>query len=202
MVSSVTRLVSCAFALLVLHGCTLAPLAPPAASNPDWARLKSDLEKLSTWELRGRVNVRYEGESYTSRINWQQARDDYAIRLWGTFNAGNTRITGKPGSVTLETDGRVSKARTPEKLILRELGYELPVSSLNYWIKGLPAPRPRAQLTFNEFNHLAQIEQDGWLINYPDPRQYANISLPRRIEVSRSEEDIRLVFVGLNWTLD
>jgi len=202
MVSSFTRLVSCAFALSLLYSCMLAPLAPPAVSNPDWARLKSDLEKLSTWELRGRVNVRYEGESYTPRINWQQEHDDYAIRLWGTFNAGNTRITGKPGSVTLETDGRVSNARTPEKLILRELGYELPVSSLNYWIKGLPAPRPRAQLTFDEFNHLARIEQDGWLINYPDPRQYANITLPRRIEVSLSEKDIRLVFVGLNWTLD
>ena len=144
MVSSFTRLVSCAFALFFLYGCTLAPLAPPAVSNPNWAKLKPDLEKLSTWELRGRVNVRYEGESYTPRINWQQERDDYAIRLWGTFNAGNTLITGKPGSVTLETDGRVSNARTPEKLILRELGYELPVSSLNYWIKGLPAPRPRA----------------------------------------------------------
>ncbi len=83
------------FPALSLYSCMLAPLAPPAVSNPDWARLKSDLEKLSTWELRGRVNVRYEGESYTPRINWQQERDDYAIRLWGTFNAGNTRITGK-----------------------------------------------------------------------------------------------------------
>ena len=66
----------------------------------------------------------------------------------------------------------------------------------------LPAPRPRAQLTFNEFNHLEQIEQEGWLINYSDPRQYTDISLPRRIEISRGEDDIKLVFVGLNWTLD
>ena len=149
--SLISRLSGCAIALFSLHGCILAP---PAESNSDWARLKSDLQELTTWELRGRVNIRYEGESHTPRIRWQQDQDDYAIRLWGTFNAGNTLITGKSGSVTLETDGRTSKARTPEKLILRELGYELPVSSLNYWIKGLPAPRPRAQLTFNEFNHL------------------------------------------------
>ena len=58
------------------------------------------------------------------------------------------------------------------------------------------------RLTFNAFNHLEKIEQEGWLINYPDPRQYTDISLPRRIEVSRSEDDIKLVFVGLNWTLD
>ncbi len=199
MTSLISRLSGCAIALFSLHGCILAP---PAESNSDWARLKSDLQELTIWELRGRVNIRYEGESHTPRIRWQQDQDDYAIRLWGTFNAGNTLITGKLGSVTLETDGRTSKARTPEKLILRELGYELPVSSLNYWIKGLPAPRPRAQLTFNEFNHLEQIEQEGWLINYPDPRQYTDISLPRRIEISRGEDDIKLVFVGLNWTLD
>ena len=191
------------FALLtlsaLLHACTLAP---PAASNPNWTLLQDQLSALESWQLRGRVNIRYDGESHTPRIDWRQRSDDYTIRLWGTFNAGNTLITGNPAGVSLETDGRTQQARTPERLILRELGYELPVSSLNYWIKGLPAPRPRPQLSFDEANRLTEIQQDGWLIRYPDPRQYGALSLPRRIEVSRSEQDIRLVFVGLNWILD
>ena len=182
----------------LLQGCLVAP---PAASNPDWNRLQAELQSLSEWQLRGRVNIRYDGESHTPRINWQQADDDYTIRLWGTFNAGNTLITGTPESVSLETDGRTRVANTPEGLILRELGYELPVSSLNYWIKGVPAPQPRPVITFDELNRLTAIEQDGWLIRYPDLRQYGALSLPRRIEVSRTERDIRLVFVGLNWTL-
>lgn len=62
MTSLISRLSGCAIALFSLHGCMLAP---PAESNSDWARLKSDLQELTTWELRGRVNIRYEGESHT-----------------------------------------------------------------------------------------------------------------------------------------
>lgn len=183
---------------LILQGCAIAP---PAAQNPDWSALQDKLQQLKSWQLRGRVNIRYEGESYTPRLRWQQASSDYEIRLWGTFNAGNTLIKGNPDGVSLETDGRTSNARTPERLILNELGYEFPVSSLVYWIKGQPAPAPRPQISFDELNQLEEIQQDGWTIRYPDPRQYGELSLPRRIEVSRSEQDIRLVFVGLSWTL-
>lgn len=196
--ASLAPLATLACLLLALHGCTLAP---PAASNPDWSALRSRLATLDHWQLQGRVNVRYEGESHTPRIRWQQSEDDYQIRLWGTFNAGNTLISGTPKGVKLETDGRTSNARTPERLVLNELGYELPVSALNYWIKGLPAPRPRSQIAFDESNLLAEIRQDGWTVRYLDLRQYGSLTLPRRIELSRDDRDIRLLFIGLNWTL-
>lgn len=185
--------------LLLLQACISAP---PAASNPNWAVLQTQLESLERWQLRGRVNVRYQGESHTPRIDWQQNVDDYRIRVWGTFNAGNTLIHGNEAGVSLESRGRTTRAATPEGLILRELGYELPVSSLNYWIKGLPAPDSLYELAFDELNRLSELTQDGWLIRYPDPRQYGALSLPRRIEASHGERDISLTFVGLNWTLD
>lgn len=193
------RRIGLAALLLVLQACASAP---PAANNPNWAALQTRLESLESWRLRGRVNVRYQGDSHTPRIDWQQDRSDYRIRLWGTFNAGNTLIEGSENGVSLDSQGRTSQAATPEGLILRELGYELPVSSLNYWIKGLPAPDSRYNLAFDELNRLSELTQEGWLIRYPDPRQYGQLTLPRRIEASHSERDIRLTFVGLNWTLD
>ena len=44
--------------------------------------------------------------------------------------------------------------------------------------------------------------QDGWTVNYPDPRQYGELTLPRRVDVTRPLDDVRLRFVGLSWTLD
>jgi outer membrane lipoprotein LolB len=102
----------------------------------------------------------------------------------------------------MEQDGRVLNAQSPEDLILQQLGYELPVSYLEFWIKGLPAPKSSADLDFNELNQLIEINQDGWTVNYTDPRQYGSISLPRRIEITRPINDIRLRFIGLTWTLD
>ena len=191
---------SLVFASLFLAACT--SIAPPAEENSDWARQRNQLQDLDSWELRGRVNVRYDNESHTPTINWLQQSNEYEIRLWGTLNAGNTLIVGRPGYVTLESGGETLSANSPEDLILQELGYELPVSQLNYWIKGLPAPDSDAQLSFNELNQLTTIEQAEWTITLSDMRQYGALSLPRRVELTRPRNDIRLRFIGLNWTAD
>ena len=175
--------------------------APPVAETGDWLRQRESLEALDAWQFRGRVNVRYENESHTPRILWRQQNRNYNIRLWGSFNTGNTRITGDPDGVILESDGEVLSAETPEDLILQQLGYELPVSHLEYWIRGLPAPGGEAALLFNERDQLAGIQQEGWSVSYPDPRQYGEISLPGEMEVLRSADDVRLRFVGLRWTI-
>jgi len=177
-------------------------LAPPAEEDSDWTRQRGQLESLDSWELRGRVNVRYDNESHTPTINWLQQNLEYRIDLWGTLNAGRTLIQGRPEYVTLENDGQTLTADSPEELILQQLGYELPVSQLSYWIKGLPAPDSDAQLSFNELNQLTTIEQSDWTIVLSDIRQYGPISLPRRVDLSRPRNDIRLRFFRLNWTLD
>jgi outer membrane lipoprotein LolB len=189
---------------LVLLGTFLSTcaIAPPASENSDWSRQRDQLQELDSWELRGRVNVRYDNESHTPRIIWLQQNVDYNIRLWGTFNAGATEIVGRPGFVTMENDGQTLSANSPEDLILEQLGYELPVSQLNYWIKGLPAPDSEAQLVFNELNQLTTIQQADWTINLSDMRQYGALNLPRRVELTRPRNDIRLRFIGLNWTGD
>lgn len=189
---------------LLIACCTIVSCttAPPAQVNSDWVRQSDLLRQLESWQLRGRVNVRYNNESHTPRIQWAQQNLDYNIRLWGTFNAGSTTIVGRPGFVTLEQNGDVVSASSPEDLILQQLGYELPVSYLEYWVKGLPAPESRADLSFNELNQLVGIYQDGWTVSYSDPRQYGSLTLPRQIELTRPQNDIRLRFVGLNWTVD
>lgn len=195
---SAAMVTACAL-LLTLAACQST--APPAGENSSWIQLRNALQGLDNWQLRGRVNVRYYDESHTPRIQWQQSQEQYHIRLWGTFNAGNTEIEGQPGLVTLEQDGEVLTASSPEDLILQQLGYELPVSHLEYWIRGIPAPVSEAQLNFNDLNQLTTLQQDGWSVIYSDMRQYERLSLPRRVDVSREAGDVRLRFVGLDWTL-
>jgi len=175
---------------------------PPIFSGASWHQQRVTIEELQNWQLRGRVNVQYNGESHTPRIQWEQKNTEYSIRLWGTFNAGNTRITGRPGLVKMERDGDVITASSPEELILQQLGYELPVSYLEYWIRKLPTPSSEAELIFDDLNQLSEIRQDGWTIKYIEPRQYEELILPRRVEITHPRNDIRLRFVGLTWTLD
>jgi len=184
----------------VLLSCSAT--APPVVENTDWVAHRNQMEALDSWQLQGRVNVRYDNESHTPRIRWMQQSGEYHIRLWGTFNAGNTSIIGRPGFVVLEQGNQTLRAASAEALILQQLGYELPVSNLNYWIKGLPVPALESTQEFNELNLLSTLVQDGWTIYYSDYRQYEQLSLPGEIELLRTENDIRLRFLRLSWALE
>ena len=109
-------------------------------------------------------------------------------------------ITGRPGEVVLVQEGKAPlRAATPEDLELEQLGYDLPVAKLRYWIKGVPAPEGRSTPSFNAENHLIALEQDGWTVQYLGYTNYATESLPTRIRIEKPP--LRLDFVRLDWTL-
>ena len=189
------------FCLLTAALSACSSLAPPASENSSWTLQSQQLEKLTHWQLRGRVNVRYNNESQTPRIHWQHSSRAYQIRLWGTFNAGNTLIRGEPGRVSLDQGDEHFSASSPEELILQQLGYELPISYLEFWIKGLPVPDRPAALFFNDLNQLTAFKQADWTVTLSDLRDYGGLALPRRVDIMRSENDAQLRFVGLRWTL-
>lgn len=185
--------------MTLLAACQTAPRLQEATA---WQIRETQLLALESWQLQGRVNARYQNESHTPRIRWQQRDELYTIRLWGTLNAGATQIEGQPGFVTFEQGGEVRTSSSPEALILEHLGYELPVSQLEYWIKGLPTPNEQHQMELGEFNEIINMKQSGWTMHYEDYRLFGNYSLPRRIEMSRDENNIRLTFLGLNWNVE
>ena len=184
---------------LLLAGCAGAPRMD-APVNAAWQARHALLEALTLWEFTGRIGVRDDKESHSSRIRWQQQGENYVINLWGTLNAGATEITGRPGEVILEQEGEPRlTAATAEDLVREQLGYELPVAQLTYWIKGMPAPAGQSSPTFNAENHLIALEQDGWLVQYLGYTNYAAESMPTRIRIEKPP--LRLDFVRLGWTL-
>ena len=191
--------ISAIFLTLILQNCSNTTLSK---NDLGWLEQKELIEQSNNWQLRGRVNVRYHDESHTPRIQWQQQDDKYRIRLWGTFNTGNTIITGEPNLVTMEHDGKIVTATSPEDLILENLGYELPVSYLEFWIRSLPSPKSDSELEFNDLENLSMIKQDGWEVSYPEVRQFDGVTLPRRVEITKATDDIRLRFVGLSWVVN
>ena len=196
---TVIRRLSLPVMLVLLTGC--AGLEVPTEGGT-WRQRQAQLAAMDHWQLQGRVNARYYDESHTPRIRWQQRDQDYTIRLWGDLNAGATLIEGRPGHVTLEQGSEILEASRPEDLILEHLGYELPVSQLNYWIKGLPTPGVDHDLQLGTLNEVLRLEQSGWSMEYEDYRVFGGYSLPRRIRMERDEEAISLQFIGLNWSVD
>ena len=175
---------------------------PKIANPPSWSDVQYRAENLNTWLLSGRINITYDSESHTPRVRWSQMGENFDIRLWGTFNIGNTLLAGNSTGVTITQDGQTKAAETPEKLLLEFLGYEVPVSYMHYWIRGIPSPTSQAQILYSENEQLAQITQNEWVIDYVDFRQYGDFILPRRIEANHERRKIKLRLIGLRWEID
>lgn len=191
-------------ACLVLFSCTGVRMDAPV--NVEWEERRQVLAGLSQWEFTGSVNVRDAREAHSSRIRWHQDGETYRINLWGTFNAGATQIDGRPGEVSIAQQGQTPVVtHSPEELLYQELGYELPVSELNHWVKGIPAPGLPSKLEFGENHQLLRFEQAGWQINYLGFTNFGAETLPTRIRVQRiqdePEELLRLDLTRLNWSL-
>lgn len=186
---------------LLLASCTGIRMDAPV--NEEWEARRQVLAGLTQWEFTGSVNVRDAQEAHSSRIRWYQDGDTYRINLWGTFNAGATQIDGRPGRVSITQQGEEQiVTHSPEELLYQELGYELPVSELNYWVKGIPAPGQPSQLEFGESQQLVRFEQAGWQIDYLGYTNFGTETLPTRIRVQRLRDDqLRLDLTRLTWSL-
>lgn len=170
-----------------------------APVNAEWEQRREVLAQISQWEFIGSLNVRDASDAHSSRIRWQQSDDIYQINLWGTFNVGATQIDGRPGEVQIVQQGEDPVfTESPEELLYQELGYELPVTELNYWIKGIPAPGPSSDLQFGETNQLRAFQQVGWQISYLGYTNFGPETLPTRIRIEKAP--LRLDLTRLRWT--
>jgi len=140
--------------------------------------------------------VRRPGEAYNIGLRWQRDPQRFVLLLEAPFGQGVFRIdaNGNDGYRLRLPDGQEYSNRTPEALLDEVIGWSLPVSGMQYWIRGLPRPGADYRIQLDEFDSATRIRQDHWEIEITDyfdaglePR------LPRRINLARDDLSIRLV---------
>ncbi|NBA94941.1 lipoprotein insertase outer membrane protein LolB [Pseudomonas sp. R5(2019)] len=183
--------------IALLAGC--AGLGPREAleghGNPQqWRAHKAHLTQLDGWQISGKVGIRAPKDSGSGTLFWLQRQDYYDIRLSGPLGRGAARLTGRPGQVVLEVanQGRY-EAPTPEALLEEQLGWNLPVSHLVWWVRGLPAPGSKSKLTLDGESRLAHLEQDDWSVEYLSYTEQNGYWLPERIKLHGRDLDVTLV---------
>ncbi len=159
-----------------------------------WNQHKQQLSHLDGWQISGKVGIRAPKDSGSGTLFWLQRQDYYDIRLSGPLGRGAARLTGRPGQVALEVanQGRY-EAPDPETLLLDQLGWKLPVSHLVWWVRGLPAPDSKSRLTLDGDSRLANLDQDGWQVEYLSYSEQNGFWLPERIKLHGRDLDVTLV---------
>lgn len=171
-----------AAALLVLAGCAAVPNLPAPASRP---------AAEGAWTLQGRIGVQHGDESMSGQLHWQHRADRDELLMISPLGQGVARIVRDTGGVTLEVPNQPPRyAPDVESLTRETLGYVLPVSGLAWWVQARPDPSSPFEVRHDEGGRVAQLRQDGWVIDY---LQYTEDARPRRLTVAREGLRIRLV---------
>lgn len=184
--------------VIFLSGC--ASVAPPAPNtNTPWQTRERALSTLNQWQLSGKIAVIAPQNSGSASVTWQQNAQQYNITLLAPLGAGGMTLTGNDHHITLKTtDGKVAEADSPEALLRDNGGLNIPVSSLRYWIRGLPAPGGNPQLHFDSFGRLSQIQQNGWNIDYLSYTHAYGLDLPSRITITAAALKVKIIVYNWN----
>jgi outer membrane lipoprotein LolB len=173
-----------AISAMLLSACM--GVAPPRA-----------IDGAPSFELAGRIVVRYQERGFTSALRWKQSagRDE----IWLTAPLGQTIAhleADELGATLTSADQRQYRAGSIESLTYSALGWRFPVTGMRYWVFGEAAPGSRpAAIERDDERRLTRLTQDDWQIvfNYATPEA----TRPSRIDLAGNDAQIRFAIDNL-----
>ena len=191
------RLLFLACIALAIAGCSQSGrLADKQRAQELWAARQQALLDFDTWDVHARAAIKLETGGYNIGIRWRRQAENSTILLEAPFGQGVFRIeSDSSGKYRLRLpDGRVFESDSAEALLEDMIGWSLPVSGLEYWIRGMPRPGSDYTHRLDDGGRARSISQDKWSISYLDylePRE--NLKLPRRVRLENDDLTLKLI---------
>jgi outer membrane lipoprotein LolB len=185
-----------AAALAVLAGCRTLPPTPPP--GPSWEARRPQLQSLAHFQLHGRVAVAAGGEGFNANLRWTQDGARSEIALEGPLGVGGAQLTAVGDELTVVTSHgeRIESAAAHAELTAR-LGFDPPLSSLRYWVLGVPDPtQPSTESLDPAQQRLSALTQGGWHVEYQKYESAGGEALPARLTLQRETVRVRLLVDG------
>jgi len=184
--------------VLTLAGCQTVPVAPAPAMA--WSVRRPALQTLDRFGLNGRVAVAVRNQGFNAGLRWTQAAAVTHLALTGPLGAGGVEVTadGEDLSVIASNGKHLGNAAARAELE-DKLGFEPPLTSLRYWVLGVPDPGAPAAVQLDSQQRLSALTQDGWRIDYSAYMPVGAEWLPRLLTLRREGVRVRMVVDG--WQL-
>ena len=148
----------------------------------------------------GRVLVKGGDKGFSGGIRWSHDNTVDNIHLLSPFGQVVAEIKSSEGVALLTTsEQRIYRATNVENLIKKVLGWRLPILGLQYWVRGVNAPKTESEIDRDADGRIIGIRQDGWMIIYTSyfPSKLIKTERPRVLVLERSNLKIKLVID--NW---
>ncbi len=179
---------------LLLTGCATLNTVPAPVVLPDSPAL------LKAWAMDGRIGVQSAGTAWQANLYWEHDDRQDRLRISGPLSQGLISIIVQKDLIYVnEGNGVTQLSRNPDALLRQRLGFVAPLTSLRYWMLGVPDPGKAALRIKGEEHDTGGFEQAGWRIY---PGELANVDgwmLPRKLRAQGA--GVKLKILADNWQL-
>ncbi|MDD4916006.1 MAG: lipoprotein insertase outer membrane protein LolB [Methylococcales bacterium] len=174
------------FSVFALNACSVLPEKQPLEAYP-LAQMQH-LQKQDNWYFEGRLALANEKDSISAAITWrhQPAKDN--IELVGPLAQGRVVIEVTPGRVMVD-DGDNPREYQGEvdEIVSRQLGVEMPVDALRFWVLGVNDPG------WPVVEQGGGFDQEGWRIRFKEMQQVQAERLPKKLSAEKDKTKIKLI---------
>jgi outer membrane lipoprotein LolB len=182
-----------ALTIATLAACRTAPVPSPTGAG--WEVRRPELQARNHFELKGRVAVAAGNEGFNANLHWTQDGERSFVTLEGPLGVGGAQVTASGPQLSLVTSrGEHVDSDAAHAALEARLGFDPPLSSLRYWVLGVPDPgSPFTEALDAQSQRLSGLTQSGWRIDYTAYAAVGAQSLPSRLTLQRDAVRVRLL---------
>ncbi|GJM09309.1 MAG: hypothetical protein DHS20C11_15850 [Lysobacteraceae bacterium] len=173
--------------VFLLNACA-SRLAPVDAST--------ELERFTA-----RAAIRYGDDGGSGKLHATRLSNGFRYEFYGALGQGHWRLTQtNSGAEFAAADGTIERAQSAEQLMLRRLGWQVPIEALWSWSSGQALPNDAAfDATFDDDGRLQRLQQLGFAVEFKEWSQDAlGRWRPSRVTITRDKLRIRMKIAS--WT--
>ncbi len=184
--------------LTVLAGCETTPPLPPvdAIDSPAYRERQQRLLQVDGWSLQGQVAISHSDGSLNGQLHWQQQQQALTVALRDPFGRTKLKVVSDGVQAALTVDDDHYESDDPEALLRDVADLNLPLSVLPGWLRGAAGDEclltAEASPAGEPATLVCDIDGSRWQVTYLSYRQVGSEFLPRKLEISGPDLQLKL----------
>ncbi|AKE52700.1 Outer-membrane lipoprotein LolB [Kangiella geojedonensis] len=158
------------FLILFIAACETVPVKQETTvwDDPLWQKHYKLLKTFEQYQIKGRIGITHPDDSFSSNFLWQQQEPNhFTFRMYGAFGQTYMILKVQPHLSTLDTgDDEHYEGVDARQLLYGVSGWDIPVSLMQDWIKGLPTGINKSDLRINADGTLQQIKYLDYVVDF------------------------------------
>lgn len=203
------RLALICLSSIIIAACSTLP--DESKGDFDLKTQQKRIRSLDQWHIKGRMAFKSDTQkNFSAYISWEQDRRNYDFSMNNLLGVSLLKLKGNDKFANIVADDQSYDSNNPNQVIEAFTGWDIPLLSMQDWIKGMPTQYTGSNTklneslsrttTYDDAGRVATFQHNsGWDINYGGYRRIQGHWLPHNVTLKSATSQIKIRIT--EWTI-